>query len=119
MLFSILCNHLFRVGTLVVVDANGRRHNFGGGGGPSSTIRFHDESLHWRLFFNPALTLGEAYMDGTLTVEGGTIYRGLLAGKIRCQYLDRRMRKLTANGVNCPGEDGRSAIGQVVARHAG
>ncbi len=74
MLFSILCNHLFRVGALVVVDAAGRRHTFGDGGGPSLTIRCHDKSLHWRLFFNPALSLGEAYMDGKLTVEGGTIY---------------------------------------------
>ncbi len=74
LLFSILCNHLFQVGTLAVIDAAGRRHAFGGDGGPSLTIRFHDKSLHWRLFLNPALSLGEAYMDGKLTVEDGTIY---------------------------------------------
>jgi cyclopropane-fatty-acyl-phospholipid synthase len=38
------------------------------------TMRLHDPALHHRLLVKPDLALGEAYMDGTLTVEDGTIY---------------------------------------------
>ena len=34
----------------------------------------HDRGLHTSLALDPRLRLGEAYMDGRLTVEGGTIY---------------------------------------------
>lgn len=58
----------------MVVDAGGRTHVFAGGEGPSITVRLHDKALHWRLFWQPQLCAGEAYMDGTLTIENGTLY---------------------------------------------
>jgi cyclopropane-fatty-acyl-phospholipid synthase len=67
-------NRLIGVGRLVVVDAGGRSHVFAGGEGPSITVRLHDKALHWRLFWQPELCTGEAYMDGTLTIENGTLY---------------------------------------------
>ena len=36
--------------------------------------RIADARTERRLFFNPALALGEAYMDGSLVMERGTIY---------------------------------------------
>ena len=77
MLASHFFRHLIRVGTLTVVDAYGRIHRFAGAPGPSATVRLHDPALHHRLPLNPYLTAGEAYMDGTLTVEEGTIYDAL------------------------------------------
>ena len=75
MLLARLLDHLIVFGTLNVTDADGTRHVFTGRPGPEITIRLHDRALHRKLFFNPRLALGEAYMDGTLTVEdGGTIY---------------------------------------------
>jgi len=74
MLASRLLKHLIQVGTLRVVDADGKVHEFKGADGPSCTIRLHDRSLHRKLFFNPELYVGEAYMDGTLTIEDGTLY---------------------------------------------
>ena len=62
------------MGRLVIVDAGGRTHVFAGGEGPSITVRLHDKALHWRLFWQPELCTGEAYMDGTLTIENGTLY---------------------------------------------
>jgi cyclopropane-fatty-acyl-phospholipid synthase len=74
----MLVSHLFRIlikeGRLDVIDAKGRRHSFGPGGGPAVTVRFHDRALHRKLLTNPKLYLGEAYMDGSLTVEEGTLY---------------------------------------------
>jgi cyclopropane-fatty-acyl-phospholipid synthase len=74
-LLSRLLTHLIRVGTLTVTDAGGRRHVFSGAPGPAVAIRLHDPALPRRLFFNPSLALGEAYTDGTLTIEnGGSLY---------------------------------------------
>ncbi len=74
----MLVSHLFRIlikeGRLDVIDAKGRRHSFGPGGGPAVTVRFHDRALQRKLLTNPKLYLGEAYMDGSVTVEEGTLY---------------------------------------------
>ena len=85
-LLTMLASHFFRrlirVGALTVIDANGRTHRFAGAPGPAATVRLHDRALHRRLALNPYLAAGEAYMDGTLTVEGGSIYDALdLAGR--------------------------------------
>jgi cyclopropane-fatty-acyl-phospholipid synthase len=82
----MLAAHLFRyviqVGTLRVIDARGKAHSFSGAPGPSVTIRLHDAALHHRLLVHPKLAFGEAYMEGTLTVEDGTLYDLLdLAGR--------------------------------------
>ncbi|MBO6519934.1 MAG: class I SAM-dependent methyltransferase [Rhodospirillales bacterium] len=74
MLFARLLEHVVNTGRLTVIDAGGKEHVFAGTTGSSLTIRLHDKSLHWKLFINPELYLGEAYMNGTLTVEDGDIY---------------------------------------------
>jgi cyclopropane-fatty-acyl-phospholipid synthase len=73
MLLSRLLERTVRVGTLEVIDADGARHVFSGAPGPEVAIRLHDRALHRRLYFNPELYVGEAYMDGTLTIEKGTL----------------------------------------------
>jgi len=77
MLLSRLLERTVRVGTLKVIDANGKRHVFTGAPGPEATVRLHDPSLHYKLLVNPYLYLGEAYMDGTLTIEKGTLHNFL------------------------------------------
>ena len=75
MLLARLLGHLITIGTLRVIDADGGTQVFSGEPGPEVTIRLHDRALGRKLFLNPRLYVGEAYMDGTLTVEnGGTIY---------------------------------------------
>lgn len=70
---SHLLRSAIRRGHLRVIDAAGTPHDFGSGeGGPSVSIRLHDKSLAWKLFLNPELVAAEAYMDGTLTLEGGS-----------------------------------------------
>ena len=74
MLVASLLKQLVRVGTLDVVDARGRSHRFSGKPGPSAAIRFHDRATEARMLWNPRLVVGEAYMDGRLTIEHGTLY---------------------------------------------
>ena len=78
MLVAPLLRTLMRRGTLRVVDARGRLHTFAGEPGPSVTIRLHDRSLHWKLLWSPRLVVGEAYMDGTLTLEDDATIRDFL-----------------------------------------
>ncbi len=68
---------LLSCGQLTIIDANGATHVFDNGPAPGLvpvTARLHKKSLHWQLAFRPALAVGEAYMDGSFTVEQGTIY---------------------------------------------
>ena len=75
MLLAQLFRAIFKRGELTVIDAKGRTRCYGDAArGPRVTIRLHDRALHIRLPLNPRLAIGEAYMDGTLTVEGGTVY---------------------------------------------
>ncbi len=63
-----------RRGRLVMVEPTGRRTEFGQPApGPALTMRITDRAAMRRISFNPDMGLGEAYMDGTLTVENGTI----------------------------------------------
>lgn len=74
MLLARFLRHVIRLGRLTVIDAGGHRHAFGPGGPPAVTIRLHDPALHWKLFFRPELYAGEAYTDGTLTIEDASLY---------------------------------------------
>lgn len=76
-LFEPFLRRVVHAGHLTIIDANGKRHSVEGA--PIAdlnpvTIRLSDPSLHWRIPFNPSVTVGEAYMDGTLTIEEGTLY---------------------------------------------
>ena len=62
-------------GQLTIIDAAGRSHRIEGARpGPAVTLRIHDRWTGIRLALRPRLALGEAYMDGRLTVENGDIY---------------------------------------------
>ncbi len=61
-------------GSLGIIDASGIIREFGRQGtGPQSTIRLHKRSLAWTLLRNTELRFGEAYMDGAITIEKGTL----------------------------------------------
>ncbi len=75
-LLSSLLRSFVKNGRMRVYDVGGNLHVFGSGeNGPTVTIRLHDKKLYRSLFLNPELAAGEAFMDGTLTLEdGSTIY---------------------------------------------
>ena len=68
-----LLQRLIRQGTLTVLAPDSRSYSFGRGE-PAVTIRITNWATVRRLFLNPDLAVGEAYMDGTLIVEGGDVY---------------------------------------------
>jgi len=74
MLLGLLLRHLVCRGTLVVIEPGGQTHRFGDGTGPGITMRLHDRSVSRKLFFNPRLQLGEAFMNGTVSFDDATIY---------------------------------------------
>ena len=66
---SHMLESFVRIGTLKVIDADGGEHVFSGRPGLDVTMRLTDRSLYRKLFFNPELHAGEAYMDGRLSFE--------------------------------------------------
>jgi cyclopropane-fatty-acyl-phospholipid synthase len=75
MLLARILKRLLHTGTLTIVDAAGRPHRIEAAApGPEVTIRVQDRLTAWRLATQPRLAMGEAYMDGTLTVDDGRLY---------------------------------------------
>ena len=73
MLFASLLNYTLRDGSVRVIDSCGRSRTVGNGYAPICTVRLHDRLVDYRLIKNPGLAVPEAYMNGTLTIEDGTI----------------------------------------------
>jgi cyclopropane-fatty-acyl-phospholipid synthase len=63
-----------RSGRLEVAGADGDRNIFGDGSGSPIRLRIVSRKTERDLFLNPELKLGEAFTDGELIVEEGSIY---------------------------------------------
>ena len=75
MLLAQVLARVVREGQLTIIDETGRPYRLTGGKpGPAVTMRVHDWWTGVRVALRPRLALGEAYMDGRLTVEDGTLY---------------------------------------------
>jgi cyclopropane-fatty-acyl-phospholipid synthase len=66
-------DQILPVGSITLVQPDGRRETRGPGGGKHVTVKLHDRSAAMDIFRNPRLRVGELYMDGRLTIEDGTI----------------------------------------------
>jgi cyclopropane-fatty-acyl-phospholipid synthase len=64
---------LVRQGSLTVCLPDGATLKFGDGTGSDIRVRIHDRATLRRIVLYPELALGEAYMTGSLTVEGDDI----------------------------------------------
>ena len=67
-------DQIVTTGYLRLIDAKGRAYAFGDHSGTPVVARITNAGTERRLFFNPTLALGEAYMNGSLVMERGTIY---------------------------------------------
>lgn len=74
MLFSTLMNYSMSVGAVRVIHADGTVRDYGDGSPPCCTLRIKKKSLEYALAFNPGLYVPEAYMEGDLVIEDGTLY---------------------------------------------
>ena len=71
MLLGRMLDYTVERGQLAVIDSRGRRSEYGDGSGPALAIRLHGRATGARIALKGSLGFAEAYMDGTLTVEGG------------------------------------------------
>ena len=67
-------NKIFKKSGFILIDANGNQFIIGT---PASEqpikVKILDKKLHYKLLFHPDLYLGEAYTDGQLIIENGTL----------------------------------------------
>jgi cyclopropane-fatty-acyl-phospholipid synthase len=84
-----LLHSLIHRGHLTLIDNAGRSYSFGDqSSDPQVVARIHDRRLPFRLLFSPTVALGEAYMDGRITIEVGTLREFLQIVTSNLQALD-------------------------------
>jgi cyclopropane-fatty-acyl-phospholipid synthase len=112
-LLDVLLRRFVRRGTLRITTAGGAVLTFGDSTGRPVAIRFMTPAAQRGVLIDPELRLGEAYMDGTLRVEEGTIadFLALVLGQTPdgmppswarpqwiIRYLYRRLQQLNRPG---------------------
>ena len=72
-LLALALRPFIRRGNLRITTARGAAYQFGDGSGKPVAVRFTEAAAIRRLLLDPELRLGEAYMDGSLVIEQGSI----------------------------------------------
>src|ERR1041385_6612153 len=72
-LIGKLIDKLLEKGSITLITPGKPPRTYGKGGGKHLTIRFTDRKVAFDILRNPRLGLGEAYMDGRVILEDGTI----------------------------------------------
>ena len=98
MLLVVFLNRVITQSGFNLVDANGNVHQIGTrcAGAQPLTVKILDKKLHYKLLFYPDLYFGEAYTEGTLQVENGTISDLL---EILVRNLARKMKVNRVNAI--------------------
>ena len=88
-------NKLFKYEGFVLIDANSKKYIIGN---PKKekpiSLKLLDKKLHYKLLFYPDLYLGEAYTDGSLVIENGSL----------TDFLEIAMKNLGRNEINLFGK---------------
>jgi len=72
-LIGKLLGRLLTRGSVTLLQPGKPSRTYGPGGGKHLTVRFTDRKVAFDIMRNPRLGFGEAYMDGRLVIEDGTI----------------------------------------------
>ena len=72
-LIGRLIDKLLTKGSITLLSPGKGPRTYGPGGGRNLTIRFTDQKVGFDILKSPSLGVGEAYMDGRLIIEDGTI----------------------------------------------
>ena len=87
-------NNLFKKGGFVLIDANSKKYIIGT---PDKTkpltLKLLNKNLHYKLLINPDLYFGEAYTDGSLIIENGSID----------DFLELAFKNIGRDEINIPG----------------
>ena len=88
-------NKLFQYDGFILIDANSKKYVIGN---PKKekpiTLKLLDKKLHYKLLLYPDLYLGEAYTDGNIIIENGSL----------TDFLEIAMRNLGRNEINIFGQ---------------
>ncbi len=71
---ALILRRIVARGDLTFITYKGARHAFGDGTGRRVVARLADKRIERQLALDPQLAVGEAYMDGRLAMEEGTVY---------------------------------------------
>src|SRR5271165_1691390 len=119
---ATMLGKLVPTGDLEVETADGATHRLGDGVGPRLGVRLADRAVERELLLNPALSLGELYMDGRLIVTRGSLYDILELGARNLAEIEKlpwakTLEKVRAafRGVDRRNDRGRAKTN--VARH--
>ena len=67
-------NSLFSKNGFILIDANGNKFKIGNPVKENPiTLKILDKSLHFKLLYHPDLYFGEAYTNGSILIENGTL----------------------------------------------
>jgi cyclopropane-fatty-acyl-phospholipid synthase len=64
---------VIKTGTLQVTTARGHSFMLGDGTGKRIAVRLTSRSAEWGILLDPELNVGQAYMDGTIVIEEGSV----------------------------------------------
>jgi cyclopropane-fatty-acyl-phospholipid synthase len=93
---------LLKKGSITLIAPGKPTATYGPGGGKHLTVRFTDRRVAFDILKNPRLGMGEAYMDGRVVIEDGTIldFLELVVGSNRWEEAGNR--KLIGKGRLAP-----------------
>ena len=67
-------NKLFKKGGFILIDANSKKYIIGKPEKKNSIVlKILDKKLHYKLLFRPDLYFGEAYSEGDIIIENGSL----------------------------------------------
>ena len=88
-------NNLFKYDGFILIDSNSKKFKIGN---PIKnipiTIKLLDKNLKYKLLFYPDLYFGEAYTNGSLVIENGTL----------TEFLEIALRNIGRNDINLYGK---------------
>ena len=101
-LIGRLVDKLLKKGSITLIVPGKPPATYGPGGGKHLTVRFTNRKVAFDILKNPRLGMGEAYMDGRVVIEDGTIldFLELVVGSNRWE--DAGNRKLIGKGRLAP-----------------
>ena len=79
-------NNLFKNDGFILVDANSKKYIIGSPKKQTPiTLKILNKKLHYKLLFRADLYFGEAYSDGDIIIENGTLTEFLDFTSLRCR----------------------------------
>ena len=66
-------NKIFKKGGFILIDANFKEHIIGQPNDNPLKLKILSKNLHYKLLFHPDLYFGEAYTNGEIVIENGSL----------------------------------------------